>query len=116
KNTYDIQTIPTLRGGRFYLPFPDRITLSVDPRASATAATAAKFKPRANNKEHKELPLPLPDPSLIAIRATWARVANLSGAAKQAEKITEKLECLTVMEGDGGTGGLLAARLNLLMV
>ena len=76
------------------VPVPPRVTFSVDP----SAADAAK----AMNKK-----LMLPDPVLIAIRAACARVANLSGAAEQADRILRELEDTTVLADDGSMAELL---------
>ncbi|KAF5359876.1 hypothetical protein D9756_003615 [Leucocoprinus leucothites] len=85
----------------FSVPIPSRITFSVDPEAAAAA--------EAVNKE-----LMLPDRSLIAIRAACARVANLSGAAEQADQIIRDLEDTTVLADDGSMAGLLSSRLSTL--
>jgi hypothetical protein len=45
--------------------------------------------------------LVLPDPALIAIRAACARVANLSAAAQQADRILRDLEDIAVLADDG---------------
>ncbi|KAF5359881.1 hypothetical protein D9756_003613 [Leucocoprinus leucothites] len=83
------------------IPIPSRITFSVDPEAAAAA--------EAVNKE-----LMLPDRSLIAIRAACARVANLSGAAEQADRILRDLEDTTVLADDGSLAELLSSRLSAL--
>ncbi|KAF5359877.1 hypothetical protein D9756_003616 [Leucocoprinus leucothites] len=100
ENTYKVCWNPR-RLKRFSLPIPSRITFSVDPAAAAAA--------EAVNKE-----LMLPDRSLIAIRAACARVANLSGAAEQADQILRDLEDTTVLADDGSMAGLLSSRLSML--
>jgi gamma-glutamylcyclotransferase (GGCT)/AIG2-like uncharacterized protein YtfP len=76
---------------------PSRVTFSVEPSAAAEAM----------NKK-----LMLPDPVLIAIRAVCARVANLSGAAEQADRILRDLEDITVLADDGSMAELLSSRLS----
>jgi hypothetical protein len=56
--------------------------------------------------------LTLPDPVLIAIRAACARVANLSGAAEQADRILRDMEDITVLADDGSMADLLSSRLS----
>ncbi|KXN92709.1 hypothetical protein AN958_06987 [Leucoagaricus sp. SymC.cos] len=85
----------------FSTPIPARITFSVDPAAAAAAKAM-----------HKNLMLP--DPSLIAVRAACARVANLSGAAEQADQILRDLEDTTVLADDGSMAELLSSRLSTL--
>ncbi|KAF7978037.1 hypothetical protein HWV62_1925 [Athelia sp. TMB] len=96
ENIYDV------RGkllGRYPVPTPSRVTFSVEPSAAAAA--------EAVNKE-----LMLPDSILIAIRASCARVANLSGAAEQANRILRDLEDTTVLADDGSMAELLSSRLS----
>jgi hypothetical protein len=54
----------------------------------------------------------LPSRDLIALRAACARVANMSGAAEQIDKIYRDEEDTTVMACDGSTGDLLSFLLN----
>ena len=81
------------------MPTPSRVTFSVEPSAAAAA--------EAMNKK-----LVLPDPVLIATRAAYARVANLSGAAEQADRILRDLEDITVLADDGSMAELLSSRLS----
>lgn len=80
---------------------PSRVRFSVDPSVAAAA--------KAKDKELK-----LPDPALIAVRATCARVANLSGAAGQADQSLRDLEDTTVLADDGSMADLLTSRLSML--
>lgn len=80
---------------------PSRVRFSVDPSVAAAA--------KAKDKELK-----LPDPAPIAIRAACARVANLSGAAEQADQILRDLEDTTVLADDGSMADLLTSRLSML--
>jgi len=81
------------------VPTPSRVTFSVEPSAAAAAEDMNKR-------------LMLPDPVLIAIRAACARVANLSGAAEQADRIFRDLEDITVLADDGSMAELLSSRLS----
>ena len=81
------------------MPTPSRVTFSVEPSAAAAAEAMNKI-------------LMLPDPVLIAIRAACARVANLSGAAQQADRILRDLEDITVLADDGSMAELLSSRLS----
>jgi hypothetical protein len=96
KNTYDVCGKLL---GRYPVPTPSRVTFSVEHSAAAAA--------EAMNKK-----LMLPDPVLIAIRAACARVANLSGAAEQADRILRALEDVTVLADDGSMVELLSSRLS----
>jgi hypothetical protein len=80
-NTYDVCGKLL---GRYPVPTPPRVTFSVEPSAAAAA--------EAMNKK-----LSLPDPVLIAIRAACAPVANLSGAAEQADRILRDLKSWRMM-------------------
>ena len=66
------------------------------------------FRKMAMNKK-----LTLPDPVLIAVRAACARVANLSGAAEQADRILRDMEDITVLADDGSMAELLSSRLSM---
>ncbi|KAH7907103.1 hypothetical protein BJ138DRAFT_1093135 [Hygrophoropsis aurantiaca] len=62
--------------------------------------------------EEKGIPPPhLPDRTLIAIRSACARVACLSGAAEQMERVQRDMEDTMVLAGDGSTAGLLSSLL-----
>ena len=97
ENTYDVCG-RDLR--RYTVPTPSRVTFRVEPSAAAAAAAVNKT-------------LALPDPVLIAIRAACARVANLSGAAQQADRILRDLEDITVLADDGSMAELLSSRLSM---
>ncbi|KAF7331559.1 hypothetical protein MKEN_00035200 [Mycena kentingensis (nom. inval.)] len=59
--------------------------------------------------------VPLPSPSLLAIRAAFSRVAHLSGAAEEIVKIVEDgEEATSVLAEDGGSATVLAMRLQAL--
>jgi hypothetical protein len=58
--------------------------------------------------------LMLPNPVLIAIRATCAHVTNLSGAAEQANRILRDLEDIIVLADDGSMAELLSSCLLML--
>jgi len=96
ENTYDVCGKLL---GRYPVPTPSRVTFSVEPSAAAAAEAMNKI-------------LMLPDPVLIAIRAACARVANLSGAAQQADRILRDLEDITVLADDGSMAELLSSRLS----
>ena len=98
ENTYDVCGGRLL--GRYPVPTPTRVTFRVEPSAAAAAAAVNKT-------------LALPDPVLIAIRAACARVANLSGAAEQADRILRDLEDITVLADDGSMAELLSSRLSM---
>ncbi|KAG6812975.1 hypothetical protein H0H92_015094 [Tricholoma furcatifolium] len=85
----------------FQDPIPDRIQFSVDPVAAAAALAKGKV-------------LLLPDPTLLALRAACARVANLSGAAEQADSILRDLEETMVLADDRSMADLLSTRLTML--
>ncbi|KII89564.1 hypothetical protein PLICRDRAFT_610912 [Plicaturopsis crispa FD-325 SS-3] len=55
---------------------------------------------------------PLPDPRLIAVRASCARVARASGAVQQMKQVLSDMEDSTVLAGDGSAAEVLAARLS----
>ncbi|KAH8828990.1 hypothetical protein DL96DRAFT_1708160 [Flagelloscypha sp. PMI_526] len=64
-------------------------------------------------KQH-DTPFPaLPDPKLIALRASCARVAHLSGAAEQMDQITRETGETTVLAEDGSSASLLGVLLGL---
>ena len=98
-NTYDVCGT-LLRRYNYPVPTPSRVTFSVEPSAAAAAAAVNKT-------------LALPDPVLIAIRAACARVAHLSGAAEQADRILRDLEDITVLADDGSMAELLSSRLSM---
>ena len=80
---------------------PARVTFTVDP-------DYAKYC-----RDHgKELP-ELPSQKLIFLRASIARVANMSGAAEQKDLIyrDEAWGYIRVMAQDGSTGDLLSSLL-----
>jgi hypothetical protein len=65
---------------------------------SADAIIAAQ---RLTQKKKKEFcPPHLPDPMLVALRASVARVANLSGAAEQQNQIMRERDEIQVLSGD----------------
>ncbi|KAH0580038.1 hypothetical protein H2248_002851 [Termitomyces sp. 'cryptogamus'] len=103
ENTYDICLSPKfsrLLTLRMFLPDPPRVTFRVEPGAAAAAAAKGKQ-------------LKLPDPVLIAIRAACARVANLSGAAEQIDRILRDKEDMPVLANDGSMAELLSSCLML---
>ena len=51
--------------------------------------------------------LALPDPRLLALHATCARVAHMSGAAEAFEKVERDLEDTMVLAKDGSSARLL---------
>ncbi|KAG5722831.1 hypothetical protein E4T56_gene3973, partial [Termitomyces sp. T112] len=75
-----------------------------DKRQSSRVAAAAAAKGKQ---------LKLPDPVLIAIRAACARVANLSGAAEQIDRILRDKEDMPVLANDGSMAELLSSCLLL---
>ncbi|ESK81357.1 hypothetical protein Moror_16697 [Moniliophthora roreri MCA 2997] len=46
---------------------------------------------------------PLPDPQILAIHATCARVAQMSGAAKYMDEYDQELDNSTVLAADGSS-------------
>lgn len=82
-------------------PLPSHITLRVEASAEAKAA-------------EENLVLGLPDPHLMAVRAICARVANLSGATRQMERILADIEDSTVLADNGSMATLLATRLAMI--
>ncbi|KAJ7761707.1 hypothetical protein B0H16DRAFT_1809794 [Mycena metata] len=80
-------------------PPPKRVTFRVDPAVVAACDSAGTKPPK------------LPSPALLAIRAACSRVAHVSGAAKQFDQIRWEVEESDVMKEDGGSAGLLEARL-----
>ena len=80
-------------------PPPTRVTFRVDPDLEAVCIA-------------KGIPVPaLPSPSLLAIRAACARVAHMSGAAEQVDRLLRDLEETPVMAEDGTTAHILASLL-----
>ena len=78
---------------------PARVTFTVDP-------VYAKYC-----RDHgKELP-ELPSQKLISLRASIARVANMSGAAEQKDLIYRDEGYIRVMAQDSSTGDLLSSLL-----
>ncbi|KAF8345054.1 hypothetical protein F5887DRAFT_1197645 [Amanita rubescens] len=86
----------------YLVPIPSYVTFKVEPSAAAAA--------EAMNKR-----LMLPDQDLIAIRAACARVANLSGAAEQANQIIRDMEDTTVLTDDGSMAEIFSLRLSMLI-
>ncbi|EKM76054.1 hypothetical protein AGABI1DRAFT_131574 [Agaricus bisporus var. burnettii JB137-S8] len=77
-----------------------RVTFKVDPAV-------------VKDCESKGISLPdLPDPDLIAIRASCARVARISGAVEQNDEIIEDREMIPVLASDGSNADLLKSLLN----
>lgn len=99
ENTYNVRG-RQLSG--YLVPIPSCVTFRVEPSATAAA--------EAMNKK-----LMLPDQDLIAVRAACARVANLSGAAKQANQIFRDMEDTTVLADDGSMAEILSLRLSTLI-
>jgi len=52
--------------------------------------------------------LPLPNPEYLRIHAVCCRVAHLSGAAEQMDKILEDLEDMQVLSKDGSSAHALS--------
>ncbi|KIY44176.1 hypothetical protein FISHEDRAFT_30452, partial [Fistulina hepatica ATCC 64428] len=99
-NTYDMHSFRK-NWLRLYVNVPKdlRVTFAVDPAVEAEC--------RAKN-----IPVPaLPSRDLIALRASCARVANISGAVEYFERILYDREATAVMANDGSTAGLLASLL-----
>jgi hypothetical protein len=65
-------------------------------------------------KKNKPVPA-LPNQQLLTIRAACSRVAHLSGAAEQADKILREMEDTTVLADDGSMGDLLSSRLSMVL-
>ena len=64
--------------------------------------------------EAKENQVPaLPDPDLIALHATCARVAWMSGAAELFDMLERDAEDMTVLASDGSSAYVLRGLLNL---
>lgn len=51
--------------------------------------------------------IPLPDPTLLALHATCAKVAHLSGAGEYVDQVQRDLERSTVLAEDGGSSDVL---------
>ena len=79
---------------------PTCVTFKVDPDCAAFC--------KENGMELPESP----GRDLIGLRASCARVANMSGAAEQIDRIYRDEEDTTVMACDGSTGDLLSSLLN----
>ena len=76
------------------------VTFKVDPDCAAFCKENGTALPE------------LPSRDLIGLRAACARVANMSGAAEQVDRIYRDEENITVMAYDGSTGELLSSLLN----
>jgi hypothetical protein len=57
--------------------------------------------------------LPIPSPELIALHATCAKVAHLSGAGAYIDKLDGDADDLDVLAGDGGSSDVLTHILSL---
>ncbi|KAG6815615.1 hypothetical protein H0H87_012925 [Tephrocybe sp. NHM501043] len=92
-NTYEIcgvnlDTLP--------IPFKsNRITFTVDASAAAHA-------------EAMGVTIPLPDRTMLALRAACSRVARMSGAAEHIDLILREREDITVLADDGSMADLLS--------
>jgi hypothetical protein len=71
-----------------------QITLAVDTRA------IDEVKRISEERELEYNPPLLPNPKLIALRAAVARVANLSGAAEQEDRVMKDREDINVVSDD----------------
>jgi len=60
--------------------------------------------------------LPLPHPEMLALHATCAKVAHLSGAGEYMNKIVDDMETLDVLVDDGSSKDLLYHALVLTQV
>ncbi|KAG6825269.1 hypothetical protein H0H87_009892, partial [Tephrocybe sp. NHM501043] len=96
-NTYNICGVGV---DTFMAPFKSkRITFSVD---SSVAAGAGE----------QGITVDLPDLTMLALRATFSRVARMSGAAEHIDLILRDPEDITVLADDGSMAGLLSFRLS----
>ncbi|KAG6907477.1 hypothetical protein DXG01_008767, partial [Tephrocybe rancida] len=107
KHTYNVCSSLPLTD--YVIPLPKRVTFRVDP---AAAALIEEQNEQLGPGEEKKR-LDLPDPTLIAIRAACARVARMSGAAAQADKILTDIEDTSVLAGDGSTAELFSSYLDV---
>ncbi|KAH9918691.1 hypothetical protein B0H21DRAFT_238900 [Amylocystis lapponica] len=60
--------------------------------------------------------IPLPSPVYLALHATCARVAHLSGAGRYVDRILRDVECIPVLANDGSSAEVLnyaLARINV---
>ncbi|KAH8804095.1 hypothetical protein DL96DRAFT_1474827 [Flagelloscypha sp. PMI_526] len=90
-NTYDVVVSPASADvfNRSGTRPPSRVTFMVDERCLVEC------------KQQNILPPALPHPKLIALRASCARVAHLSGAAEQIDNMYRELEETDVLSEDG---------------
>ncbi|KAH9935823.1 hypothetical protein B0H21DRAFT_699177 [Amylocystis lapponica] len=51
--------------------------------------------------------IPLPSPVYLALHATCARVAHLSGAGRYVDRILRDMECIPVLANDGSSAEVL---------
>lgn len=51
--------------------------------------------------------IPLPDPKLLALHATCAKVAHLSGAGRYVDRVQKDSQRLQVLAEDGGSSDVL---------
>ncbi|KAH8834085.1 hypothetical protein DL96DRAFT_1579392 [Flagelloscypha sp. PMI_526] len=102
-NTYDIVVPPSARRifDKMYHRPPSRVTLRVAEELLQECA------------EHNITPPALPDPKLIAIRASCARVAHLSGAAAQIDELDREVEQTLFLAEDGSSASFFGSLLRL---
>ncbi|KAG5647348.1 hypothetical protein DXG03_000416 [Asterophora parasitica] len=101
RNAYDVKSTDKDLFTDYAVPPHRRITFTVDPAVVETC--------RRNNK-----PVPaLPSLILLAMRAACSRVAHMSGAVEQMERVLCDLEDTRVMAEDGATADLLTSLLSV---